>query len=327
MANKVSNIDRLADELTGTLSDNNKAWLNEWADENPSNKKLQKLLKQIEVSPEVSAMGEEMRDSILQNLNRRISKTSRRSMRLIITTVAASLALLVSITHYVSYQQGYRRLNSQQVAMINPLGMHSSITLPDGTKVILNAGTTLIYPTAFTGKNREVSVDGEAYFDVVHDGKPFIVRADNINVRVLGTKFNVKAYEEEKNIEITLEEGSIEVGMNDQEKYIKIPPGQQVLFNKSGQKFLKKQVQLTHYISWKDGMFYFNSMTFEDIARQLERRFNVHIDIASEQLKQIVYTGDFVRQENLEQILRVMTADKRTYYKIEGDKVQIYNKI
>jgi ferric-dicitrate binding protein FerR (iron transport regulator) len=328
IVDKRSNIDKLTDELMGTLSDDNKALLTEWADENPSNKKLQELLWQIEVSPEVSAMGEEMRDAILQNLNRRIGKTSRRSMWLMVTTVAASLTLLVSITNYISYQQGYRRLNSQQVEMVNPLGMQSSITLSDGTKVILNAGTTLTYPTAFTGKNREVSVSGEAYFEVVHDDEqPFIVVADNINVRVLGTKFNVKAYEEEKNIEITLEKGSVEVGMSNQEKYIKIPPGQQILFNRSEQKFFRKQVELNYYISWKDGMFYFNSMTFEDIARQLERRFNVHIDIASEQLKQIVYTGDFVRQENLEQILRVITADKRTYYKIEGNQVQIYNNI
>jgi ferric-dicitrate binding protein FerR (iron transport regulator) len=328
MTDKRSYIDKLTDELTDNiLSDDNKSRLNEWADETPPNKKFGELLKQIEVSPEISAMGEEMREFILQNLNRRISKMSRRSMWLTVTTVAASLALLISMTNYISYQQGYRHLNSQQVEMVNPLGMQSSITLSDGTRVIMNAGTTLTYPTAFTGKNREVSIRGEAYFDVVHDEQPFLVKADNINVRVLGTKFNVKAYEEEKNIEVTMEEGSVEVGMNNQEKYIKIPPGQQLLFSKSEQKFRKKQVQLNHYISWKDGMFYFNSMTFEDIARQLERRFNVHIDIASEQLTQIVYTGDFVRQESLEQILRVMTADKRTCYKIEGDQVQIYDKI
>jgi ferric-dicitrate binding protein FerR (iron transport regulator) len=322
MADKRSNIDKFTDELIDTLFEENKAELDEW-----TNEKLRELLRQIEVSPEVLEMGEEMRNSILQNLNRRIGKTSRRSMWLKVTTIAASLLLLLSITNYISYRQGYRLLNSQQIEMVNPLGMQSSITLSDGTKVILNAGTTLTYPTAFTGKNREVSVSGEAYFDVAHDDEQsFIVIANNINVRVLGTKFNVKAYEEEKNIEVTLEEGSVEVGMNNQEKYIKIPPGQQVLFNKSEQNFLKKQVDLSYYISWKDGMFYFNSMTLEDIARQLERRFNVHIDIACEQLKQIVYTGDFVRQENLEQILRVITADKRTCYKIEGNQVQIYNK-
>lgn len=327
MAEKKNNIDKLIDDLMGSLSDDNKTQLNEWVNENPSNRKLQELLKQIEVSPEVSAMGEEIRESVLHKVNQRINKASRRSMWLVIGTVAASLILLLGITNYISYQQGYKHLNSQYVEMVNPLGMQSSITLSDGTKVILNAGTTLTYPTAFTGKNREVSVNGEAYFHVVHiNEKPFIVKAENINVRVLGTKFNVKAYEEEKDIEITLENGSIEVGMNSQDKYIKVDPGQQVLFNKLKQKFSKKQVKLDYYISWKDGMFHFNSMTFNDIARQLERRFNVHIDIASEQLKQIVYTGDFIRQENLEQILRVMTADKRTYYKIEGDQVQIYNK-
>lgn len=296
-------------------------------DETLSNKELYEWMRRIEVSPDVSAMGEEMRESVLQKVNQLIDKMSRRSMWLLIGTVAASVTLLLAITNYVSYQQGYKQLNSQQVEMVNPLGMQSSITLSDGTKVILNAGTTLTYPTIFTGEQREVIVDGEAFFVVAHDTKhPFIVKADNINVRVLGTKFNVKAYQEEKNVEVTLEEGSIEVGIHNQERYIHVNPGQQILYNKYAQLFTKEDVRLNCYISWKDGRFYFNSVTFEDIARRLERRFNVHIDIASDELKQIVYTGDFVRQESLEQILRVMTADRRTYYRIEGDQVQIYNK-
>ena len=88
----------------------------------------------------------------------------------------------------------------------------------------------------------------------------------------------------------------------------------------------KREVNIDYYTSWKEGKYYFNSMSFEAIARQLERSFNVDIHIASEKLKNIVITGDFVRGENLEQIMRVMTADQRMKYRIDGDQVYIYEK-
>ncbi|MDH6305351.1 transmembrane sensor [Parabacteroides sp. PF5-5] len=296
-------------------------------DKENKHKTLHEWLEQIDLSPQVTAMGEDIKEPVLKQLNQRIDKAKRRSLWIKMASVAASILLLLGVTNYVSFQQGYNKLNSQFVEMKNPLGMLSSIELSDGTKVTLNAGTILKYPTAFTDKDRIVEVDGEAYFEVVHNKKqPFIVKADNINVRVLGTKFNVKAYKEEKNIEVTLEEGSIEVGLNNQKKYIRVDPGQQVLYDKFRNIFQKKQVDLNYYTAWREGKFYFNSMTFEDIARQLERHFNVHISISPDRLKEIIYTGDFVRQENLEQILRVMTADKRTYYQIDGDFIQIYDK-
>ena len=103
--------------------------------------------------------------------------------------------------------------------MSNPFGMLSTITLPDGSKVILNAGTTITYPNAFVSKNREVEINGEAFFEVAHDAEhPFIVKANQINVEVLGTQFNVKAYEEDDWIEVSLSEGKVEVQSKDKKK-------------------------------------------------------------------------------------------------------------
>jgi len=319
---KKDKIDHITDDLLNTASsDQNKSV------DDSSQSQLLTILRQMDVSSGISTIGEEMRESILSDINHRINKSIRRTFIIKITSAAASVLILLGITNYLSYQQGYQQINSQIVRMHNPLGMQSAIELSDGTKVILNAGSTLAYPTKFTGKKREVEIGGEAFFEVKHNEKqPFIVKAENIKVTVLGTKFNVKAYNEEKTIEVTLEEGSLGVGLDSQSNYLKIMPGQQILFDKTLQSFQKKEVNSNYFTAWKEGKFFFNSMTFEDIAKQLERRFNVHIEIASDKLKQIVYTGDFVNQESLEQILRVITADRRSYYNIDGDFVRIYNK-
>lgn len=291
------------------------------------NKKIEDIIGRIRVSSEISVIGEEMREDILSELHHRMDVASRRTLWLRIMGAAAAVILVLGITNYVSFQEGYKQLNSQMVEMKNPLGLKSSLILSDGTKVTLNAGTTLSYPTAFVSDQRIVKVSGEAFFEVAHDEKhPFIVKAENVNIRVLGTRFNVKAYEEENKIEVTLTEGRVGVGLDDQANQISIQAGQQVLFDKGKGLFSKRQVNLDYYTGWREGKFYFNNHPLQKIAKQLERAFNVNIKISSDDLKEIAFTGDFVRGENLEQILRVMTANRRFCYKIDGDQVFIYKK-
>ncbi|MDR3251646.1 MAG: DUF4974 domain-containing protein [Tannerella sp.] len=286
--------------------------------------KIREVIMRMDVSSSLSGMAEEMRESILLEIHRRIDRAARRTLWTKAIAAAASVAILLGMTNYFSYRQGYKQLSSQTVEMTNPLGMRSVIVLSDGTKVHLNAGTVLKYPSRFVHENREVEVSGEAFFEVAPDhAHPFIVNAENIKVRVLGTCFNVKAYQEEESIEVTLENGNVEVGLPNQRDFLSLTPGQQILFDKHLQTAKKRNVKLEYYITWKEGKFYFNIATFESIARQLERRFNVRIHIASDRLKQTVFTGDFVRNENLEQILRVMTADKRIRYTIDGDQIHI----
>jgi ferric-dicitrate binding protein FerR (iron transport regulator) len=325
MEDKKDKIDALTDELMNDSPVDGMNTSDKHADLTPLYKRLHEIMMRMDVSSDLSDMAESMRESILIEIHRRIERATRRIVWKKAIAIAASIAILIGITNYLSYQQGYKQLNSQIVQMANPLGMQSSIVLSDGTKVYLNAGTTLKYPARFVSKTREVEVTGEAFFEVTQDkAHPFIVNAENMKIRVLGTHFNVKAYKEEEFIEVTLENGKVEVGLENQKKFHHMAPGQQILFNKSSQTFQKREVNLDYYITWKEGRFYFNSTTFANIAKQLERRFNVRIHIASEKLKQTVFTGDFVRKENLEQILRIMTADKRIRYTIEEDQIYIH---
>lgn len=285
-----------------------------------------KFLENIHVSPEVSAIGKEMKDEIYWNVRTLISASNKRQFRLKLWAAAASVALLFCFSSYHFYQKGYNVQHSQLVEMSNPLGLRSSVTLSDGTKVTLNAGTILKFPSAFIGRQRQVEVEGEAYFEVMHNKDfPFVVKAGDINVKVLGTVFNVKAYGEEEEIEVTLVEGKVSVKHTDRSE-LAVSPGEQVLYNKQGQSFSKQKVNPFNRVSWKDGKYNFEKNTLEEIVRQLERSFNVHINIATAELKNVVFSGDFVRGENLEQILRVISVDKRIGYQIQNDNILIFSK-
>lgn len=320
-------IDILCDDLLHENGEKGNATLESWTEEHTDNKLLHELLSRIETSSRISEYADSVRDSIRIQLNTRIDKSTLRLRWFRLSAAAAAILVLISISGYLSYNEGYKRQNSQLITLENPLGMKSSVILPDGSKVTLNAGSTLTYPNAFTEKERKVRIKGEGYFEIAHDsGHPFIVHTDGIQVRVLGTKFNVKAYEDESNIEVTLTEGSVLVGVDNSKSSLKIEPTQQVRFDKTQKNLVKLDINLNHYTAWKDGKFYFNGITFDNIARQLERKFNVQIKTNSEKLKNTIFTGDFVRGENLEQILRVITMDKRIKYQIEGDQVYIGEK-
>lgn len=298
--------------------------LERWKVETEDNRKLYELLERVQTSPSVTQYAEEVRDTIFKELNSKIDKSITQLRWLRVSAAAAVAFILLGLTGYLSYDAGYQRQNSQLITLENPLGMKSSVILPDGSKVTLNAGSTLTYPSAFITGERKVSIQGEGFFEVTHDTEhPFIVTANDIQVKVLGTKFNVKAYCDEDNIEVTLSEGRVCTGLAEEAPYIMMEPKQQVRFDKTKRLFSKRIVNLDNYMAWKDGKFYFNSVTFQNIARQLERKFNVHIHIASDDLRNTVFTGDFVRGENLEQILRVMTRDKRIKYNIDGDQISI----
>lgn len=273
----------------------------------------------------IKQMGDEMREDIFLEVNNRIERSLRRRFWLRISAVAASVTLLFGISNYISFHEGYKKLNSQMIEMVNPMGMRSSVVLSDGTKVILNAGTTLSYPAAFVSGQREVKVNGEAFFEVSHDKEhPFIVSAENVKVKVLGTKFNVKAYDDDDNIEVTLAEGKVGVGL-DTKNLIQIMPGQQIKYMKASHRFIKREVRLQSY-TWVCGKFYFTNYPLEKIAKQLERSFNVRIQILGDDLRKAAFTGDFVRGENIDQILRVMTANRPIRYEIEGDQITISKK-
>ncbi|MDH6305446.1 transmembrane sensor [Parabacteroides sp. PF5-5] len=299
--------------------------LSEGANGGLDNRNCEQIVNRIKVSPRMAELEEQMRESIWLQINRQRDKATKRTYLFKLTAIAASISILIGITTYAAYQLGYQNRNTQLVRLDNPAGMRSSIKLPDGSRVTMNAGSTLIYPAEFVSDTREVEIQGEAYFDVAFDKKhPFVVKAENIKVHVLSTLFNVKAYQDDQTIEVTLDEGLIQIESDDLAEAILIKPGEQMQYNKATRQFIHQKVKTKNFTGWRDGKLYFVSSPLADIAKELERKFNVHITIESEDLKNTAFTGDFIRDESLEQILRVMTMDNRTSYKIEGSLVRIY---
>ncbi|OXA76826.1 FecR family protein [Flavobacterium aquidurense] len=209
-----------------------------------------------------------------------------------------------------------------------PYGKRFQLQLSDGTLVHLNSGTTLKYPVKFiAGENRQVFLDGEAFFDVAKDKKhPFIVNADNLNVRVLGTHFNVSNYPEDAVTDVVLVEGS--VGMYnineefDADKNTVLKPGYKGSFNKENNMIFTKPVITDIYTSWINGGLTFRNMTFKNIITKLERRYNVTIVNKNEKLANEKFNASF-SDESIEKVMSYFNDIHGINYTIKNNQILI----
>jgi ferric-dicitrate binding protein FerR (iron transport regulator) len=208
------------------------------------------------------------------------------------------------------------------VKIVAPLAARIQFTLPDGTSGWLNSGSVLKYRAGLQGNNRRVNLSGEAFFSVKKDKKhPFIVKSDKIEVKVLGTKFNVNAYPEDDDIEVTLQRGKVEVygvsGAKITTPVIKLNPGEQVLVSKSDLSQMEKRKvdKMAYFTGWKDDLLVFRGDSMEDVAKKLSRWFNVQVIIKDEALKDYKLHATF-HQESLEEILRLIKLTSPIDYKV-----------
>ncbi|MGE0078273.1 MAG: FecR family protein [Bacteroidales bacterium] len=206
-----------------------------------------------------------------------------------------------------------------------PRGGEYQLTLPDGTKVWLNAGSVIAYPVAFNGDERRVSIKGEAYFEVASayskDKKklPFVVAVNqDAEVRVLGTHFNIKAYPGEGAIRTTLLEGSVEVKSIASNKSMLIQPGQQAVVDKDGA-LIAKKVNTEEVIAWKNGYFYFDNASLQDVLQQLARWYDVQV-LYDGAIPDRYFTGKIRRNIYLSEALEILEFT-RVNFRIEGKTI------
>ena len=233
-------------------------------------------------------------------------------------------------------------------------GSKTNLLLPDGTTVWLNAGSSLTYDSLYGNKLREVTLSGEAYFDVVKNpNKPFIIHTGKINIKVLGTVFDVKSYPGEKTFETSLIRGSIEVTFQSlSSKKIILKANQKLIIDKtetissvSVNKVVTTQIPFVSIqnlirvgsdsaiaeTGWMQNRLYFNDMSFEDLLKNMERKYGVSFHVADSSLDTIHFTGSF-KDETVTQALDALrlTAEKSTtdfIYEVKGNQVFIYNSI
>jgi ferric-dicitrate binding protein FerR (iron transport regulator) len=209
-----------------------------------------------------------------------------------------------------------------------PYGKRFELVLSDGTNVHLNSGTTLKYPVKFiAGQNRTVFLDGEAFFDVTKDKKhPFVVNADALNVRVLGTHFNVSNYPEDDITDVVLVEGSVGLHTSgekfDATRNTVLEPGYRGSFTKANSKITTKAVSTQIYTAWIKGELVFRNMSFKNICKKLERHYNITIINQNKKLENEIFNASF-KNEPIEKVLGYFNELHGLKYTIAKDKIII----
>lgn len=265
-------------------------------------------------------------DNSNQRNNREVIKNlTLSSVTLWITRAAA--VLLIPVLTFLFYTISENKIESDKYAkfavdslkVIAPMGSRTVVQLSDGSEVHLNCGSKIIYPQFFSGNTREVALSGEGFFKVAHNHeKPFIVKAGNLNIKAVGTTFNVMAYSDDNIIETTLVEGKVilnQITQNGNTKPIAtMIPGQHINFNLKTNEIQSANGNIEKYISWIDGKLIFEDTPMLQVTERLSRMFNVDFEVKDE-VKDYIYTVTLV-DESLSQILDLITIATPVVYKM-----------
>ena len=217
-----------------------------------------------------------------------------------------------------------RSTNSQEVGyneMTTPKGRNFRVELPDGTVVWLNAASSIRYPTAFTGDKREVTIKGEAYFEVMKNASmPFVVHvANRADIEVLGTHFNVEAYDNNSVLKTTLLEGRVKIGNAASQQSAILKPGQQAQVEEGVR--VANNVDTSQVMAWKNGLFNFEGATLPEVMKQLERWYDIEV-VYEKGVPDIVFGGEMTRNVSLAGLLLILEKSD-IHFRLEGRKLVV----
>lgn len=241
--------------------------------------------------------------------------------------IVASVAIIVVLGSIYIFNSlfSYNNPKDELYSITVPYGAKSKVTLSDSTKVWLNSGTTIKYSFIAKDKVRKLVLNGEAYFEVAKmKDVPFIVQTDGIDVKVLGTKFNVISYSEDSQINVTLLEGSIALETdNNKNNEIRLVPNKSATFDKSSHTLEVKTVDSSMSTQWSEGVIIFDDEDLKHIARRLEREYNVKIDISNVSLSDSHFYGVFNKKQSIKEIFDIITLTNKLHYQMNGDVIKV----
>lgn len=238
----------------------------------------------------------------------------------------AAVVVVMLIAGIYFYTQKMNEINLATNTIIVPVGQRANIQLPDGTNVWLNARTQMTYPAYFTGAKREIELNGEAYFEVSHDAeKPFVVHTKSFEVKVLGTKFNVKAYNDTEDFTTALMEGSVEVtNTMNKNNTIRLLPDQKVDYREG--RLFRSSIEDYDIYRWREGLMCFKDIQFIDLIRQFENSYGVSIIIENEKAKEKVFSGKLRISDGIDNALRILQKDGGYIFEWDESGTTIYIK-
>ena len=293
-----------------------------WIKESAANQKEYNVLKARHVAGTLNQATDSYNKTAYSLFKGRQSR-KKRSRYIKYTAIAV---LLISTgfflhTYYPIYEDlGFERAGSQVYAVHSGNETQKKVVLPDGSVVQLNIDSSIRYPNVFGNGERTVTLMGEALFDIVHDSlRPFVVRTADYDVKVLGTVFNVKSYTNDTQTETTLISGEVEL-LREKETPIILAPSQKAVFHKTEKKMKIGEVISEDVIAWQKGSLVFNSTPMQQVALDLERKYNVQITINSPKLLVYEYTGTFDNL-TLEESLQLLMISSPINYEILKNKI------
>lgn len=355
-------IDLIVKLLQDDASIEEKQELIAWANENPLNRKVYVQVKDIWEAFHASESNRfNSQEAWIKFKNELAEKIElgKKNQQMNIIRGLLKVAALIIISFGLSWMFFTYRLGQKPVAACNsievPLGSKTRVLLPDGSKVWVNSGSKLNYLSNFNDTTRIVQLEGEAYFDVVKNPeKPFIVRTGSLDIKAYGTSFNVKSYPDEDYVETILVSGTVSVFKPETGKEIaRLKPDQKTIYFKKDAKIafedkVKKQdskesaehiininqnAQLLlvetkpeYFTAWKDEKLIFSNETFDQIVLKLERWYGVNIHLQDENLRNERFTGKFIHNEPLIQVLEAIKITTPIKYKVKQNDVYISKK-
>jgi len=291
---------------------------------------------------EVPADSDRVKDAIEQRLKKRLDETIRESItgselpvmqplrsgrRKFLVAAAAIVAIVGAGMLWLMLPQ-HQQTVIPMVAMHTSIGEVKEIVLPDSSHVWLNAASTLRYPQQFSGDKREVSLEGEAFFDISKDEqRQFVVHAGNTSTAVLGTAFNIAAYEPDADIIVSVMRGKVQVADAALTSGI-LTPGHQIHYKPATKEMLHETIAITETAPWVEGKLVFDEMPMAQITAALARWYHVTFEYDNEQLKYCRYTATFNKAMSLPELLNLFSQINNITYKInqDGTKVMLYGK-
>lgn len=302
----------------GTASYEEEARIRQWMEQSPENRR--EFLRERKIFDSMLLLGDE------KAIEEKMQKSSirNRSLRTEVLKIAAVVLVTLGLNFIYNFVSDRKEAVPMQSIYV-PTGQRVNLTLPDGTNVWLNARTRIHYPAVFNKNVRQVTIDGEAYFDVAKDKKrPFIVETDKCSMEVLGTKFNVEGYSGKEDFEVVLMEGSVKVasrmGLGDT---LILTPDKKACLQKNG-KLTVEQVDDYNPYRWKEGLICFRTESFQSIMNDMEKYYGVSIVVENKNVLKYNFTGKFRQADGIDYALRVLQKDIRFRYERDDENRVIY---
>lgn len=321
--------------LSGSLTTEERKTLEAWANESEENRRYLMRHREIWFSalhPQEAAVYDDekafaaFKSRVARKKREKAAPQMRMGWRNYYKYAVAILVL--GIVSYFSYWGGERHVHNAlaEVRVEAPVGSQTRLHLPDGTFVILNAGSHITYPQNFGVEARFVKLQGEGYFEVAHNAQmPFRVQAKDLEVRVLGTKFNFRDYPEDKKASVSLLEGKVALNnLLKKEAEMILSPNERVVLDKLHGTMVKESIE-TASIEWTEGRLTFQEMPLSEVAEVLERHYGMRITFADDSLKAVRLCGDFqVTEQSLQDILDALSATNRVHYVLKEKNIILY---